>query len=217
MGTRGHLERTAVAELLLQHPVAAAIVQFEVHRLFAGLSGDPAAVLNAADTTVQPRDRRRGTRASVAACPGSSRTGRLPAGRCQHAGLPLGFRCPCGPHEPRITECAGTAGRLPLPDRGVPIEDQGASGSSAEPWREAISRSPVAIPGRSSRRSSMTGGFVRIALPKLFLWSDPARIQEYPEAVSRAKPRARLLACGARARGLRHCRDDAVQGGRSSR
>ena len=47
------LERTAVAELLLQHPVAAAIVQFEVHRLFAGLSGDPAAVLNAADTTVQ--------------------------------------------------------------------------------------------------------------------------------------------------------------------
>ena len=33
-----------------------------------------------------------------------------------------------------------------------------------------------------------TGSFVRIALPKLFLWSEPARIQEYPEAVSRAKP-----------------------------
>ena len=33
-----------------------------------------------------------------------------------------------------------------------------------------------------------TGSFVRVALPKLFLWSDPARIQEYPEAVSRAKP-----------------------------
>ena len=47
------LERTAAAELLLQHPVAAAILQFEVHRLFAGLSGDPAALLNAADTTVQ--------------------------------------------------------------------------------------------------------------------------------------------------------------------
>ena len=47
------LERTAAAELLLQHPVAAAIVQFEVHQLFAGLSGDPAALLNAADTAVQ--------------------------------------------------------------------------------------------------------------------------------------------------------------------
>ena len=33
-----------------------------------------------------------------------------------------------------------------------------------------------------------TGSFVRIALPKLFLWSELARIQEYPEAVSRATP-----------------------------
>lgn len=33
-----------------------------------------------------------------------------------------------------------------------------------------------------------TGSVVRIALPKLFLWSEPARIQEYPEAVSRATP-----------------------------
>ena len=47
------LERPTAAKLLLQHPVAAAILQFEVHRLFAGLSGDPAALLNAADTTVQ--------------------------------------------------------------------------------------------------------------------------------------------------------------------
>ena len=47
------LERPAAAELLLQHPVAAAILQFEVHRLFAGVSGDPAASLSAADTTVQ--------------------------------------------------------------------------------------------------------------------------------------------------------------------
>lgn len=29
---------------------------------------------------------------------------------------------------------------------------------------------------------------LRIALPKLFLWSEAARIQEYPEAVSRAEP-----------------------------
>ena len=29
---------------------------------------------------------------------------------------------------------------------------------------------------------------VRIALPKLFLWSEAARIQEYPEAASRAEP-----------------------------
>ena len=47
------LERSAAAELLLQHPVAAAILQFEVHRLFADLRGDPVAKLNAADTTVQ--------------------------------------------------------------------------------------------------------------------------------------------------------------------
>ena len=33
-----------------------------------------------------------------------------------------------------------------------------------------------------------TGSVVRVALPKLFLWSEPARIQEYPEAVSRATP-----------------------------
>lgn len=35
------LDRESVAEQLLQHPVAAAIVQFEVHRLFAGLSREP--------------------------------------------------------------------------------------------------------------------------------------------------------------------------------
>lgn len=40
------LEREVAAERILQHPVAAAIVQFEVHRLFAELSGDPAGVLN---------------------------------------------------------------------------------------------------------------------------------------------------------------------------
>ena len=33
--------------------MAAAILQFEVQRLFAGVSGDPAVSLNAADTTVQ--------------------------------------------------------------------------------------------------------------------------------------------------------------------
>ena len=32
----------------------------------------------------------------------------------------------------------------------------------------------------------MTTASVRIALPKLFLWSEPGRIQEYPEAASRA-------------------------------
>ena len=47
------LERSAAAELVLQHPVAAAILQFEVHRLFAELHGDPVAKLHAADTTVQ--------------------------------------------------------------------------------------------------------------------------------------------------------------------
>ena len=47
------LERSAAAELLLQHPVAAAILQFEVHRLFAELHGDPVAKLDAADTTAQ--------------------------------------------------------------------------------------------------------------------------------------------------------------------
>ena len=34
----------------------------------------------------------------------------------------------------------------------------------------------------------MTSASVRIALPKLFLWSEAARIQEYPEAASRADP-----------------------------
>ena len=34
----------------------------------------------------------------------------------------------------------------------------------------------------------MTTPSVRIALPKLFLWSEAARIQEYPEAASRALP-----------------------------
>jgi len=33
----------------------------------------------------------------------------------------------------------------------------------------------------------MTTTAVRIALPKLFLWSEPERIQEYPEAASRAE------------------------------
>lgn len=47
------LDRSAAAELLLQHPVAAAVLQFEVHRLFAELQGDPVAKLHAADTTVQ--------------------------------------------------------------------------------------------------------------------------------------------------------------------
>lgn len=47
------LERSATAELLLQHPVAAAVLQFEVHRLFAELRGDPVAKFHAEDTTVQ--------------------------------------------------------------------------------------------------------------------------------------------------------------------
>ncbi len=37
------LERESAAERLCQHPVAAAILQLEVHRLFAGLSGEAAA------------------------------------------------------------------------------------------------------------------------------------------------------------------------------
>ena len=40
------LDRDAAAERLLQHPVAAAVLQFEVHRLFAGLSGDVAALIH---------------------------------------------------------------------------------------------------------------------------------------------------------------------------
>lgn len=47
------LERDAAAEWLCRHPVAATIVQFEVHRLFAGLSRDPAVSLNGAGTTVE--------------------------------------------------------------------------------------------------------------------------------------------------------------------
>ena len=47
------LDRSAAARLLLQHPVAAAILQFEVHRLFAELHGEPVGKLHAADTTVQ--------------------------------------------------------------------------------------------------------------------------------------------------------------------
>lgn len=40
------LGREATAERLLQHPVAAALLQFEVHRLFAGLAGDVAALIH---------------------------------------------------------------------------------------------------------------------------------------------------------------------------
>lgn len=47
------LERDVAAERLCQHPVAAAILQFEVHRLFAGLSGDPAALLNVSNAAAQ--------------------------------------------------------------------------------------------------------------------------------------------------------------------
>ena len=47
------LDRSVAAERLLQHPVAAAVLQFEVHRLFAELHGEPVAKLHAADTTVQ--------------------------------------------------------------------------------------------------------------------------------------------------------------------
>jgi len=46
-------DREIAAERLLQHPIATAIVQFEVHRLFAGLSGDPAAVLTSSGGTPQ--------------------------------------------------------------------------------------------------------------------------------------------------------------------
>lgn len=47
------LDREATAERLCQHPVAGAILQFEVHRLFAGLSGDPAALINVAGDIAQ--------------------------------------------------------------------------------------------------------------------------------------------------------------------
>ncbi|SCG59950.1 EVE domain-containing protein [Micromonospora halophytica] len=40
------LEREAAAERLIQHPVAAVLLQFEVHRLFAGLSGDVVALIH---------------------------------------------------------------------------------------------------------------------------------------------------------------------------
>ncbi|NCA71963.1 MAG: EVE domain-containing protein [Sphingobacteriia bacterium] len=40
------LDRETAAERLVQHPVAAALLQFEVHRLFAGLSGDVAALIH---------------------------------------------------------------------------------------------------------------------------------------------------------------------------
>lgn len=40
------LDREAAAERLFQHPVAAALLQFEVQRLFAGLSGDVAALIH---------------------------------------------------------------------------------------------------------------------------------------------------------------------------
>jgi hypothetical protein len=40
------LDREAAAERLFQHPVAAALLQFEVYRLFAGLSGDVAALIH---------------------------------------------------------------------------------------------------------------------------------------------------------------------------
>ncbi|MEO0605393.1 MAG: hypothetical protein AAF211_28440, partial [Myxococcota bacterium] len=40
------LDREVTAERLFQHPVAAALLQFEVHRLFAGLSGDVAALIH---------------------------------------------------------------------------------------------------------------------------------------------------------------------------
>ena len=46
------LELGVAAERLCRHPVAAAILQFEVHRLFAGLSGDHPVSLNGAEATV---------------------------------------------------------------------------------------------------------------------------------------------------------------------
>ena len=46
------LGRDEAADRLLRHPLATAIVQFEVHRLFAGLSGEPAALLTIDGTDV---------------------------------------------------------------------------------------------------------------------------------------------------------------------
>lgn len=47
------LDREAAAKRLFQHPVAAALLQFEVHRLFAGLSGDVAALIHVGGGVVQ--------------------------------------------------------------------------------------------------------------------------------------------------------------------
>ena len=47
------LQMEVAAERLLQQPLATAIVQFEVQRLFAGLTGDPAATIAEVDGTLQ--------------------------------------------------------------------------------------------------------------------------------------------------------------------
>jgi hypothetical protein len=47
------LDREVAAERLLQHPVAGALLQFEVHRLFAGLSGDLVALIHVGGETAQ--------------------------------------------------------------------------------------------------------------------------------------------------------------------
>lgn len=46
------LGRDEAVERLLRHPLATAVVQFEVHRLFAGLSDEPAALLTTEGTDV---------------------------------------------------------------------------------------------------------------------------------------------------------------------
>jgi hypothetical protein len=51
--TADTLAREAAAERLVRHPVAAALLQFEVHRLFAGLSGDVAALIHVGGDTAQ--------------------------------------------------------------------------------------------------------------------------------------------------------------------
>ncbi|MEM1249053.1 MAG: EVE domain-containing protein [Acidobacteriota bacterium] len=48
-GAKTSIARDIAVERLLLHPVAAAVVQFDVHRMFAGLSGDSAATLIFAD------------------------------------------------------------------------------------------------------------------------------------------------------------------------
>lgn len=45
------LDRDVAAERLSQHPIAATLLQFEVHRLFAGLSGEVAALINVSGET----------------------------------------------------------------------------------------------------------------------------------------------------------------------